>query len=195
MLSHSGPERPWYLEGRTATGARWALPVDKNPFVVGRNDRCDLSLVDQTVSRRHAEISYRGEQVRVQDLRSTNGTFVNDTRVKGSAPLASGDTVCFGALKFAIVSREHRSLEATAGTMHLDGPPPKNGFTDYYDLTRRQEDVLRLLLQGKSTRDIAEDLCVSFGTAKNHVSNIFAKAGVHSRFELIAVFNNFVARR
>ena len=131
----------------------------------------------------------------VRDLGSTNGTFVNDTRVKGAAPLASGDTVCFGALKFTIVSREHRSPEATAGTMHLDGPQPKKGFADYHGLTRRQEDVLRLLLQGKSTRDIAEDLGVSFGTAKNHVSNIFARTGVHSRFELIAVFNNFAARR
>ena len=195
MLRHSGPERPWYLEGRTATGARWALPVDKNPFVVGRSDQCDLSLVDQTVSRRHAEISYRGEQVTVQDLGSTNGTFVNDARVKGSVRLASGDMVCFGALEFSIVSREHRNPEAVAGTMHLNGPPPKSGFADYHDLTRRQEDVLRLLLQGKSTRDISESLCVSFGTAKNHVSNIFARTGVHSRFELIAVFNNFVTHR
>ena len=53
-------------------------------------------------------------------------------------------------------------------------------------LTRRELDVLRLMMQGLNTAGAAEKLRVSPATVRNHVQNIFGKLGVHSRLEAVA---------
>jgi DNA-binding CsgD family transcriptional regulator/tetratricopeptide (TPR) repeat protein len=52
-------------------------------------------------------------------------------------------------------------------------------------LTERELDVLRLLVAGRSNPEIAETLFISPATARTHVSNVFAKLGVHSRTEAV----------
>lgn len=63
-----------------ATGQRIDLPV--GTLVLGRGTVADVDLVDNSVSRRHAEIRYDGEDATVTDLGSTNGTAVNGTVVE-----------------------------------------------------------------------------------------------------------------
>jgi PAS domain S-box-containing protein len=58
-------------------------------------------------------------------------------------------------------------------------------------LTARESEVLRLLSAGRSTREIAETLFVSASTVRNHVHNILAKLGVHSRLEAVTVALRF----
>jgi DNA-binding NarL/FixJ family response regulator len=53
-------------------------------------------------------------------------------------------------------------------------------------LTPREVEVLRLLVEGRSNRQIAEQLFISGKTASVHVTNILAKLGVHSRLEAAA---------
>jgi PAS domain S-box-containing protein len=60
------------------------------------------------------------------------------------------------------------------------GPP-------HPDLTPRQSDVLRLLEQGRSTKQIAEELHLTTETVRNHIRNLFRTLGVHSRLEAVAV--------
>lgn len=52
-------------------------------------------------------------------------------------------------------------------------------------LTNREKDVLNLILECKSNRQIAEELIISRDTVKAHVNHIFEKYQVHSRLELI----------
>jgi LuxR family maltose regulon positive regulatory protein len=54
-------------------------------------------------------------------------------------------------------------------------------------LTGREREVLRLVVAGLSNREIAEELVITLGTAKRHVSNIYAKLDVHSRARAIAL--------
>jgi PAS domain S-box-containing protein len=54
-------------------------------------------------------------------------------------------------------------------------------------LTPRQAEVLRLLEQGRSTRQIAEDLHLSSETVRNHVRHVLRALGVHSRLEAVAL--------
>ena len=70
--------------------------------------------------------------------------------------------------------------QATSVPVHA--PPPA-----HLALTRRQAEVLRLLEDGRSTRQIAEELHLSPETVRNHVRHILQALGVHSRLEAVAV--------
>jgi DNA-binding CsgD family transcriptional regulator len=79
------------------------------------------------------------------------------------------------------------ALEALGQRARLDlgagAPPAPRGV----GLTPREVEVLRLLVAGKSNRQIAETLFISGKTVSVHVTNIFTKLGVHSRLEAAAV--------
>jgi serine/threonine protein kinase len=64
--------------------------------MVGRDRTCSIVLPHPAVSRRHAKITFSGTSCVVEDLKSANGTYVNNTRVE-KAKLKPGDVVRFGA--------------------------------------------------------------------------------------------------
>jgi adenylate cyclase len=74
------------------------LPPGKR-MVVGRGLSSDIALYDPTISRRHAELTAKGDGVQIKDLGSSNGTFVNGTKVM-SGRLQPDDAVTFGRLMF-----------------------------------------------------------------------------------------------
>jgi DNA-binding NtrC family response regulator len=77
-------------------GTRYALSASHpSPCLVGQSPTCDLRLTDRSVSRRHAAIDATGWPVRVRDLGSTNGTFVNGVAVV-EAYLTGGETLRMG---------------------------------------------------------------------------------------------------
>ena len=63
---------------------------------------------------------------------------------------------------------------------------PVSAKSPTQSLTAREREVLALLAQGLSTRDIAQTLSISSSTARNHVQNILHKLNVHSRLEAVA---------
>jgi PAS domain S-box-containing protein len=69
----------------------------------------------------------------------------------------------------------------------LSAPDP--GESPAGALTRREVEVLRLMAAGRSTRAVADVLHVSPATVRNHVQNLMAKLGVHSRLEAVAYAN------
>jgi pSer/pThr/pTyr-binding forkhead associated (FHA) protein len=71
--------------------------VDSAPVTVGRGGQNDLVLDgDEFASARHALIEARGDGVWVQDLDSTNGTFLNGARVVGAERMSPGDVLRVG---------------------------------------------------------------------------------------------------
>ncbi len=64
-------------------------------------------------------------------------------------------------------------------------PPNLEDICGRHDVSRREQEVLRLVIQGKSNRDIENGLFISVPTVKRHLANIFEKIGVHSRLQLI----------
>ena len=73
------------------------FPVDSAPVTIGRGGQNDLVLDgDEFASARHARIEARGDGVWVQDLDSTNGTFLNGARVVGAERMSPGDVLRVG---------------------------------------------------------------------------------------------------
>lgn len=73
-----------------------AFPLDAPPLVLGRDPRNSIVIDHPQVSRRHARLIQRGDTWIIEDLDSTNGTFVNDRRLVGPHPLTTGDIVGLG---------------------------------------------------------------------------------------------------
>ena len=72
------------------------VSVGDDALVIGRLDDCDVVLLDDSVSRHHAEVRRRENDIVVVDLGSTNGTKVNGVRVQ-ERPLADGDQIMVGS--------------------------------------------------------------------------------------------------
>lgn len=64
-------------------------------LVAGRLEESDIVLTEGHPSRRHAQFRVVGPEVKVEDLGSANGTFVNDQRISGAVALRSGDKIRF----------------------------------------------------------------------------------------------------
>ena len=79
------------------------MEIGKKPVVAGRGDHADLKIDDPSVSSTHAELVRRGGVIHVKDLGSTNGTFVNSSRISAETELHDGDLVTFGEAAFELI--------------------------------------------------------------------------------------------
>jgi hypothetical protein len=87
-----------------AGGARQEIPLDSTLLTIGRGLNNDIILEDSRVSRHHAQIRYRSKRFWINDLGSTNGTFVNGEAVEERA-LRNGDVISLGGLELTFQER------------------------------------------------------------------------------------------
>ena len=85
--------------GEPAAGAAFALDAITS---LGRDVNNSIVLEDEFVSATHAALTYRGRAWYVEDLGSTNGTFVNGSQVDGLAPIAFGDEIQVGQVRLRL---------------------------------------------------------------------------------------------
>jgi pSer/pThr/pTyr-binding forkhead associated (FHA) protein len=118
-------------------------PYDLNrpTVLVGRGKDCAIVIHDPSVSRIHAKLTVQGAAVTVEDLRSSNGTWVNERRID-SVELRHGDRVRFGTVgfQFAVEGEELPTVEppaswpatpqasASAEAPAFRGAPPVSGY-------------------------------------------------------------------
>ncbi len=87
-------------------GGEFPLKAEKQ-IVIGRSSELDMVLVEDMVSRKHAKISFSGGKITIEDLGSTNGTFVNGEKVK-QAGLKEGDRILIGT---SILKLVHQGVD------------------------------------------------------------------------------------
>ena len=68
-------------------------------LIVGRSAECGLRLTEGSPSRQHARLIVEGDQLWVEDLGSTNGTFVNGERIAARTLVKNGDALRFGPVR------------------------------------------------------------------------------------------------
>jgi pSer/pThr/pTyr-binding forkhead associated (FHA) protein len=89
-----------FIEPLDRTGER--IDVDR-AVVIGRSPDCDLSITDTYLSSRHAWVANDSGDLSIEDLGSTNGTYVNQELVDGRVHLERGDIVQVGGILFEVV--------------------------------------------------------------------------------------------
>jgi DNA-binding NarL/FixJ family response regulator len=99
---------------------------------------------------------------------------------------AAGQAVLDPAVQRRLLDAAVRAPEAAqAAGAAASGPGTVPAGTDLSELTPREVDVLRLMAEGQSNREIARTLFVSEATVKTHVNRIFAKTGSRDRAQAI----------
>jgi diguanylate cyclase (GGDEF)-like protein len=78
--------------------------------VIGRGTKCDIQIDHDSVSRQHAKITCRDARCAVEDLESTNGTYLNDDPIDGRTTLRNGDLIKVGRTVFKFIA--HNNIEA-----------------------------------------------------------------------------------
>jgi predicted component of type VI protein secretion system len=121
-------------------GAAFALEGDQ--LTIGRDSSNEITINDAEVSRRHARLTFQGGKYVLEDLGSTNGTFVNGQRLAGPRVLKAGEVVSFGeqiVLVFesstfdpaATVASPRATAVPSASRPVTPPPPPPTPTTDY----------------------------------------------------------------
>jgi hypothetical protein len=159
-------------------GTRDRVALTGERVTTGQAGTNDVPLpFDRTASRVHAVFERIAGRWCVRDLSSRNGTFVNGERIWSERPLATGDEVRIGAVRF--VARVSPSGVADDATVGAETGPP---------LTRREHEVLvalcgpmfsgEIFREPASVRQIANELVVTEAAVKQHLSRLYDKFGI-----------------
>lgn len=75
---------------------------DQPEFFIGRDPQADINIPDDTLSALHARIFYKSSHWMIEDIQSTNGTFINEERLSTPSVLIQGDEIACGQVKFDV---------------------------------------------------------------------------------------------
>ncbi|QCR85992.1 FHA domain-containing protein [Moraxella osloensis] len=135
-LTDNSQGTSWQLIGLSPALADLTIDIDKS-LSIGRSDSNDLVLATSQISRQHAKINRIGEQLYVQDLGSSNGTFVNGERISTDAhALQATDELAFADLAFLVINAP---VEALDGASFLNSLQDIENFTPTTDIHTQTE--------------------------------------------------------
>ena len=135
-LTDNSQGTSWQLIGLSPALADLTIDIDKS-LSIGRSDSNDLVLATSQISRQHAKINRIGEQLYVQDLGSSNGTFINGERIGTDAhALQATDELAFADLVFLVANAPVNALDDDS---FLDGLQHIENFTPTTDIHTQTE--------------------------------------------------------
>ena len=136
-------------------GSTRAFPLSGSVTVVGRRQDCDLCIPLMIVSRRHCELNLDQEQIKLRDLGSRNGTFLNNRQVE-ETQVNAGDRIRIGPVIFAVQvdgepANDSAILRAPKHIAESEGQP-----SDHAKILANLDDVDTL--QDHSVTDLLDGL-------------------------------------
>ncbi|MEI8373393.1 MAG: SpoIIE family protein phosphatase [Planctomycetota bacterium] len=108
-----------YLQVVNDAGTGTIQEMNKPELVLGRNSDCDISIEDFGISRRHAQILHIQDDFFLEDLHSTNGTFLNDQPIHNRQKIANGDRIRISDITFEF----HHDVSLQAPPAARPAPP------------------------------------------------------------------------
>jgi predicted component of type VI protein secretion system len=105
-----------YLEILSGRSAGRRYPLGAQEVVLGRDESCEISLLDEAISRRHAAVARRGERWVLRDLGSRNGTALNGFPLPAGREeaLRTGDEIAIGGARLRFVDEAERTRETAS---------------------------------------------------------------------------------
>lgn len=86
----------------------------QNDIIIGRHAHSDIAIIDEAVSSQHARLSYHHNQWWLEDLSSTNGTFLNGSKLTTPTVVITGDQFKCGGAQFSIrIEAEEKMNDAS----------------------------------------------------------------------------------
>lgn len=162
-------------------------------LLIGRATDCQLRLHGGLVSRHHARLSMTPKGVLLEDLGSRNGVVVNGEKVQGRRLLRHGDIIGIGMASLELLDERIVRHAPHLSTLPPASPPYMHPDVDDDQetvtlsvLSRREQEVLELLVLGHTQREVAARLCISPKTVETHRRRICEKVGCHTRAELVS---------
>ena len=77
---------------------------------------------------------------------------------------------------------------------HVENETNLDTFYIQHDISKREQEILKLMIQGKTNREIADTLFIALPTVKNHIYSIYKKLKVNSRYQLIHMATTYSAQ-
>ncbi|CAN5245885.1 hypothetical protein BH10PLA2_BH10PLA2_08850 [soil metagenome] len=103
-----------------------SISVAVPEFIIGRDPECHLRPASPMISKKHCAFILQGNQARVRDFGSTNGTLVNNEPVSGERQISNGDVIKVGPIEF-------RAEIEVAAPPPRRTPPARSGHSDADD--------------------------------------------------------------
>jgi DNA-binding NarL/FixJ family response regulator len=151
-----------------------SLP-DRSGIQLTREIRTLLSTTRILIVSMHSKIDYIAEAFQAGATGYVVKESASERLLQGLESVANGDYFLDSSVSHAVVENLMKSPLKEA----------KITDADYDTLTPREQEVLRLLAEGLSSKKVAEKLFISPKTVENHRSNIMNKLGLHNTIELI----------
>lgn len=110
---------------RSGPSAGKVFPLEKGEILIGRDLNNEVVINDPEISRRHARLYAQGNTYVLEDLGSTNGTFVGGQRLTGPYPLRIGEVITFGeriTLVYELNQQEDDATVASIGAKPVVAP-------------------------------------------------------------------------
>ena len=111
------------------------FPLEGDQLVIGRDSSNGVAINDAEISRKHSRLSFQGGKYVLEDLGSTNGTFVNGQRLAGPVVLKPGDVVSLGeqiVLMYDAINIDPGATVAVSRKAANIAPPPVQSATPVY---------------------------------------------------------------
>ncbi|MGR8929179.1 MAG: ATP-binding cassette domain-containing protein [Gammaproteobacteria bacterium] len=147
------------------TSLRQASQPSSGTLVIGRVPECDLAIPSPLVSREHAKLYCGSSGVEIEDLHSTNGTFINGKRLQGRIRLQKNDLVSIAAFAFVFTGEALEPVE-DSGRICIE---VRNLYKEVVDRTSRRS---RRLLDDISLVIEPGEFVVIFGTSGSGKSTL-----------------------
>ncbi|OTG96595.1 FHA domain-containing protein [Acinetobacter sp. ANC 4654] len=112
----------WKIQAITSELTGQEIDIDRD-MVVGRHQSADIVLQAAEISRKHAAFLLKDQALWVQDLNSSNGSFVNDLRIEHETLLKEGDIVQFASLKFSVLAPAQQIVAVTMESTEVVSDP------------------------------------------------------------------------
>lgn len=151
-----------------------SLP-DKSGITLTREIRCRLSETRVLIISMHSKIDYIAEAFQAGATGYVVKESASNGLLRGLETVTKGDYFLDSSLSHAVVEN----------LLNFPIKEARIRDDDYGSLTPREQEIMRLLAEGFSNKEIAKKLFISPKTVENHRSNIMGKLGLHSTIELV----------